>query len=219
MWRSVLLLGIVIALPASGWADTVEFSVDPANIGAVYAGHVDVDLFSSDLNGTALGNKTLSLNLVFNDDVLARLLLSDPPGLGVALELLTLGEGPLAFDGPSTGFLLDANGNQVGDTQVAGEAFVLGPSDGFDVGLVSFNSDNLGGTNKVDISGAHFDISFPANGFVVTSAKLRFALSSDYNSLEFGTAQELPEPSSLLLLGSGLIGLVGLGRRKLSACP
>jgi len=206
MWRYILLFGILIASPATGWCDTIQFSVDPANIGMLNGGPGSVDLFSSGLNGTVLTGQGLSLDLVLSDNVLARLFLSDPGTFGIALNVFTTAGIFPGFAGPTTGFLLDPNGNQFGDSQGAGRA--AGDNGTFSMGLVSFTSANLAGANAIDISGVHFDTTFPATGFVVTNAQLRFSLNSQYDGVIFGTAQQLPEPSSLVLLLFGLGGLV-----------
>src|SRR6266851_8896269 len=89
MWRSILLLGILIALPAIGRCDTVEFTVNPASIGTLMQGPGNIDLFSSGLNGTVLAGQSISLELLFSNDVLARLFLSDPSSFGVELSIHT----------------------------------------------------------------------------------------------------------------------------------
>jgi hypothetical protein len=219
MWRYISLLAIVIASPAMGWCDTVQFTVDPANAGIVYTGANTpfIDLFSPGLNGTLLTGQSLSLDLMFSNQVLARLFLNDPGAFGVELIVYTNAGTFPGFAGPTTGFLLDPNGIQFGGTQVAGEA--AGSNGTFGEGLVSFSSGNLQGAKVVDISGVHFDSTLPSTGYVVTDAQLRFSLNSVYDSVEFGTAQQLPEPSSLLQLGLGLLALVGIFRNKLSVCP
>ena len=62
----------------------------------------------------------------------------------------------------------------------------------------------------VDVSGAQFDTTFPATGFIVTDAQLRFTLNSASDSVEFGTTQQLPEISTvgLTLLGILLVSLM-----------
>jgi hypothetical protein len=88
------------------------------------------------------------------------------------------------------------------------------------MGLVSFTSDNLEGAQAVDISGVHFDTSLPNNGFVIADALLTFSLNGPSNGVKFGTAQQLPEPSTLglTLAGALMIGLAGMLRRSISSC-
>lgn len=202
MWRYILLIGILTASPATGWCDTVQFTVDPANIGTVSEGG-SVDLFSSGLNGDVLTGQSVSLDLVLGNDMLARLFLSDPNAFGIELIVYTTAGTFPGFAGPTTGFLLDPSGNQIGNSQDAGRD--MGSNGTFGMGLVSFTSGNLAGANVVDISGAQFDTTFPATGFVVTDAELSFSLNSDYDGVEFGTAQQLPEPSTL---GLTLVGVL-----------
>jgi hypothetical protein len=192
MWRFNLIFAILISPPAIGWCDVVEFTVDPANIGTLY-GPKDVDLFSAGLNGTVLSGQDLSLDLMLSNDVLARLFLVEPHAFAIGLEVYTNGGTSPGFAGPTTGFLLDPNGNQFGDSQLAGRE--AGENGTFGVGLVSFTPENLGGTSVVDISGVHFNTVFPDTGFVVTNTQLRFSLTNQEDSVKFGTAQELPEPS------------------------
>lgn len=183
-------------MPAIGCSETLQFVVDSANIGTIYQGG-DFDLTSTGLDGTILSGQNLTLSLVLSNDVLARLFLSDPNAFGVELTLDTNAMSDPGFAGATTGYLLNPNGNQLGGSQVAGRSDA---SDGtFSVGLVSFTTSNLGGTDIVDISGAQFDTTLPADGFVVTGARLRFSLNSNDDGIEFGTAQELPEGSSTLV--------------------
>jgi hypothetical protein len=171
-----------------------------------------VDLFASGLNGTALTGQSLSLDLVFSNDVLARLFLSDPTAFGIELIVNTNAGTFPGFAGPTTGFLLDPSGNQFGNSQVAGRAD--GSDGSFSMGLVSFTSANLNGANVIDISGMQFDTTFPDDGAVITNADLRFSFNSNFDSVEFGTAQQLPEPSTLglTLVGAMVLALAAWRR-------
>jgi hypothetical protein len=204
MWRSISLLAILIASPAISWCDTVQFTVAPANIGTLIQGPVDIDLFSSGLNGTVLAGQSLSLDLVLDQDVLARLFLLDPGTFGIGLTIHTNAGTFPGFAGPTTGYLLDPNGNQFGGTQVAGRG--AGDDGTLSMGLVSFTLGNLGGAQNVDISGVHFDTSLPDDGFVITDAQLRLSFDTATDRVELGTAQQLPEPSTTgLILGGALV--------------
>jgi len=103
MWRVISLLAILIASPATNWCDTVQFTVAPANIGTPIQGPVDFDLFSSGLNGTVLAGQSLSLDLVLDNDVLARLFLVDPGTFAIGLNLHTNAGIFPGFAGPTTG--------------------------------------------------------------------------------------------------------------------
>jgi hypothetical protein len=217
MWRSISLVGILIVSPAIGWCDTVQFTVNAANIGTPIQGPGAVDFFSSGLNGTVLAGQNLSLDLLLSNDVLARLFLSDPGTFGIGLTIHTNAGTFPGFTGPTTGYLVDPKGNQFGGSQIAGRA---DGSDGtLDVGLVSFTASNLGGAQVFDISGVHFDTSFPNNGFVITDAQLRFSFNSAEDSVEFGTAKQLPEPSAIGLILAGALLIAPIARRSRGRLP
>lgn len=176
-----------------------------------------IQIFSSGLNGTVLAGQSLSLNLIISNDVLARIYAVDTTGLGVGFSVDTNAGTFPGFLGPTTGFLLAPNGAQFGDTQGAGRSD--SDSGTTSAGLVSFTLANLEGQSVFDISGAHFNTSLPSTGFVVTGVSLDFSLNSWLNGLEFGTAQQLPEPSTLAmtLVGVILISLAGWSKRSLFA--
>lgn len=197
MWRNILLLGMLIGLPLTGYCDTVQFTIDPANIGTLYQGGA-VDLFSSGLNGTALAGQSESLNLVFSNGLLARLFLTDPGAFSVELEVYTNATIDPGFAGTTTGYLLDPDGNEFGGSMDAGRAD--GTNGTFEIGLGQFTSGDLDGQSVVDISGIHFDTIFPDTEFTVSNAELILSLNSDSNEVKFGTPQQLPESSSTLVL-------------------
>ena len=215
MWRAILLFGILIISPAIGWCDTVQFTVEPANIGTVIQAPF-VDVFSSGLNGIVLKGQNLSLDLVLSNDVLARLFLSDSTTFGIGLTIDTNAGTFPGFAGPTTGFLLAPSGNQLDSSQVAGRA---DSSDGsFSMGLVSFTRANLNGAEVIDISGLQLDTTLPNDGAVITNADLRFSFNgvSGVDGVEFGTAQQLPEPSTLgLTLVGTLVLALAAGRKSL----
>ena len=198
----------ILAQPAA--ATTISFTPSPANIGVPFQ-NTNVDLFSTGLNGTALSGQPFSLDLVLTNDLLARLQVVSPGALGIGLTIFTNAGSEPGFSGPTTGFLLNPGGLQIGNSQEAGRAQ---SSDGsFSMALVSFTPADFAGAT-VDISGAHFDTSLPNSGFVVTNARLRFTLNN--NQLIFGTAQQLPEPPALALLFVG-VSLGGLTYRRVAS--
>lgn len=208
------VLGVVLMFtlfPTFAAATTVSFTPSPANIGVPFQ-NTTVSLFSTGLNGMTLSGQSLSLDLVLGNSLLGRIQAINPGTLGIALTVFTNAGVDPGFAGVTTGHLLNPGGGQLGTPQTAGRA---SSSDGsFTMGLVSFTSANLGGASTVDISGVHFDTSFPSTGFMVTNAELSFTLNS--NQLIFGTASQLPESSTLALLIAG-VSLGGLlTRRKLS---
>jgi hypothetical protein len=191
--------------PTLATATTVSFTPSPAMIGVPFQ-NTTVNLFSTGLNGMTLSGQPLSLDLVLTNNLLGRIQVLNPGGLGIALTVFTNAGMDPGFAGVTTGYLLNAGGGQLGTPQDAGRAQ---SSDGsFTVALVSFTTANLGGANPVDMSGVHFDTSFPNTGFTVTNAELSFTLNN--NQLTFGTAQQLPESPTLALLiaGASLGGLL-----------
>jgi hypothetical protein len=191
----VLVLVSFLTRPAA--ATAITFTVPPDKIGTTLSGG-PVDLFSTGLNGTVLSGQSLSLDLVFQPGMLARVSMVNPSTLGVNLTVFTNAAGSPGFAGAATtGYLLDAGGNPFGATQTAGRSATDGS---FNVGLVTFTNPSM----TADISGAHFDLVMPNTLFTVTNAQLRFNLTGQNNML-FGTVQQLPETSSMVLLGIGLV--------------
>jgi hypothetical protein len=202
---AICVLLFLVSLPAH--ATTITFTVPPANIGPLFSGN-SIELSSSSLNGTALAGQSLSLDAMFANNILARLTMTTPDVLGVGLIFSTNAGTTPGFAGPTTtGFLRDANGNPFGGTQTAGRS---ASSDGsFSIDLNDF----IGPSTIVDLSGLHFDTSFPTSGFVVTNTTLQFTLNNQ-NSVRFGTIQQLPEPTSLSLLAVGFAGIICAARRR-----
>jgi len=150
-----------------------------------------VSLSSSGLDDTVLTGQSLSWDLVLTHEVLARISVPDPSAFGTLLIVFTDAPTYPGFAGSTTGYLLDPNGGQFGETVVAGRSDSSNGS--FSTGL--FFTSPFGG----DISGAHFDTTFPSTGYTVTNAELVFSLQSQYDTLKFGTAQQLPDSSTSTL--------------------
>jgi hypothetical protein len=209
MWRYFLLLVVLATSSAISPCDTVQFTVPPADIGIIYtpdsSGPGD---FTSDVfDGIALTGEVLSFDAVLSDGVLARF--GNCIGAcGVSVGIFT--NAPFTFTefaGPSsTGSVLDPNGNQ-GATQLLGRA-------GGNNGAI-FTGVVVPGPNE-DVSGAHFDIVLPNTGFEITGLELSFVVSSDSESLKFGTAEQLPEPSTFGLTAMGLLILAVLASASTS---
>ncbi|HET9215929.1 MAG TPA: PEP-CTERM sorting domain-containing protein [Terriglobia bacterium] len=201
-----VLLAVLLSVPSAA-ATTIPFTPSPANIGVSFS-NTEVDLFSSGLNGTTLAGQPMSLDLVLTNDLLARIQLTTPDALGVTLTVFTNAGTEPGFSGPTTGFLINPAGNPWSAPQDAGRSQASNGT--FSMGLTGFSSGQFGGAGTIDISGVHFETSFPNSGFLITNSRLRFTLVT--NHLIFGTAQQLPEPSTLVLLFAG-ISLVGLAYR------
>ena len=97
-----------------------------------------------------------------------------------------------------SGVFFDGNGNDIGEYQV-GDPLVL----------ITITDSNFDGDPN-DLGS--FSVPNPtANlGFLASGTPI------DFNALEDGSARlgVIPEPATMLLLGSGLIGLGVFGRRK-----
>jgi hypothetical protein len=187
--KLVFLAMMLVCFCGASKADTVEFPVAPSLTGIPLSS--PVDLFSSDLNGTVLSGQTLSLDLILANDVLARI-----PFVGgfISVAVFTNAETNPGFAGPTTGFPLDAAGDEIGTPQVAGRA--EGSNGFFSMGIP------VGSGSFFDISGVHFDTTFPATGFVVTNTELLIDVPGP-NTIELGTEQQLPEPGTVMLVGVG----------------
>jgi len=201
----VAICALLLAVSLPAFATNVTFGVPPEKIGPVFNG--SVDLSSSSLNGMTLTGQAMSLDLMFANNILARLSLPNPDPFGIDLIISTSILGNPGFAGTTTGFLRDALGNPFGPTQNAGRSMA---DDGtFSIGLSEFTGPSL----TVDSSGLHFDTSFPNSpGRTITNTTLLFTMGSG-NSVRFGTPQQLPEPSSVVLLGFGFVGLFFARRR------
>jgi hypothetical protein len=205
-----VLLVVLLSVP-SATATTIPFTPSPASIGVSFT-NTDVDVFSSGLNGTTLSGQPMSLDLVLTNDLLARIQLTIPEDLGVTLTVFTNAGMEPGFSGPTTGFLINPVGNPWSAPQDAGRT--QGNNGTFSMGLTGFSSGQFGGAGTIDVSGVHFETSFPNTGFTVTNSRLRFSLSA--NHLIFGTPLQLPEPSALVLLFAG-ISLVGVVYKRVAS--
>ena len=193
--KRLFLLALLLLLPLSAHAATITFTVNPGDIGVKKVGSFGV--FSGDLNGTTLAGQTLSLDLVFGGDVLARFY--EPFPLHVSLTVFTNAGGFPGFSGAATsGYLLNPDGTQKTAEQLAGRSMSEGS---FSSGLI----DALNQREATDIKGAHMNLVLPNTGFTVTNARLLFSMSANPSeSMVFGTPAQIPEPSTLLLLALGV---------------
>jgi hypothetical protein len=199
VWTTIVLL---LISSGSATATTVTFPVGAGAIGTQLTG--DIDLFSSGLNGVSLNQQSLSLDLRFAEDVLARMTFGD---ISVGLTIHTSTAGSPGFAGTTTGYLLAPGGSPLHAPLTAGGATA---SDGsFSVGLVDLAS-LLSGV--VDIGGVHFDTILPDNGSGITGARLRFSVNPGISQVTFGTAAQLPEPAIAVLLGISGLMLLAVAR-------
>lgn len=197
MWLRTFVAVGCLMIPSVVFADsiaeTITFTVPASDIGTNMQGPAaGVLLDSSALNGTVLSGQSLSLDLMLANNVLARLGFGDG-GVSIGLAIDTNAQTFPGFTGPTSGYLIFANGSHL-MSQDAGSA------DGCCPGALFTGFGFASPPPAGDFSGAHFDTSLPDNGFVIADLQLEINANGPYDSIKFGTAEQLPEPSTLVLL-------------------
>jgi len=175
---------------------------DPTNPNAVLVGNIDGSQFLTMQEGvTWLGNFDYGESLIWTGNTNFGI-----GGLGPMAAVFFNPVGSVGFTiqadfyGPFTAFLtaFDANGNPLASLTLNGV------SNGLENGSALFMG--LGDKSGDNISFIEYTISTQ----VITGGSNDFAI--DDISIGYHVT---PEPSSLVLLGSGLLGLAGVARRKL----
>lgn len=204
----VLALAFLFVVPVQ--ATTITFTVDPALTGS-FIKNSQYDFHSSDLNGTPLNGQAMSIDAIFANNILARVGMFYPNWYWVNLIFTTSATTGVGHGGAVTGFLLNPDG-QITST-IGGCGGGYADNGWFTIGCGTMRTDTTV-TNYIDLSGTHFDTTFTNAPATITDTVMRITTFGGHNPIMFGTAAQLPEPSSLALLPLGLIGLVLVKRKR-----
>ena len=164
----------------------------------------DIWMSFNALDGTALNGQAQSLDFVFADQ---KWIATRTDTLDAHLSIYTnAGTYPGFLRG--TGYLFDSANNDIGVPCGFGSA--AGSNGQMDAGLFPANRLN----NPLIFYGVHFDLTYPVNPSVTASGEyLRLIDYGNHGAIGVNYIPSVPEPSTMLLVGSGLIGLVGFRRK------
>src|SRR4030095_14569319 len=214
---AAIMFAVVTVLSGATHAATiVSFPLDPSRIGSpmpagAYVAH------SSGLNGTPLDGQLLSLDLIYADGILARVLTSTQISMGLSLSTNAsfsctvpgtphCGNWP-GFPGGLTGYLLAPDGSALHSPQAVGGGMT---SDGLViVSLGSVSAPPRPAGLYDDLSGVHLEFFLPNSGFEVTEASLGLVVQGRFATVQFGTAAQLPDGDSWSLIPIALSVMIG----------
>jgi hypothetical protein len=220
MARKLWLIGLTLALSlcvvgTTAWAGAVLHIGDPPNTGTYLFGDEVRPIGDTSLgileNGNGNGTLDDPLKLIIGvpEDSFSAPSISWMDGSASGTTGATAASGTFN-SGEIYSFLSLSGGNNSNSftNWAAADLAVNGLTvTGFDVWYYDINGSGITGGKTIDVT---FGSALPIGTFAVAYG----TLGDKVFSTPFTESGLVPEPSTLLLLGSGLIGLAGFGRKK-----